>query len=118
MGLWVDDKSSHNTTPTHHHSKPTQALALAADAPLDPEAQQSVIKALYWRARALENESFYDVALADAKVKIKIKWRCLYMFVVCVRMGGCVNRCVIHVSRIGCVCMFRWVCLNRRVSHP
>jgi hypothetical protein len=72
-------------TPPHPNISQRQALALAAaDAPSTSTSSDSssssknrgatvngyVIKALFWRARALEAESFYDVALADAKVKI------------------------------------------------
>lgn len=57
------------TIPTQTH---TQALNLASSS-MDPNSQSSqhsphVVKALFWRARALEKEAFYDVALVDAKV--------------------------------------------------
>lgn len=85
VGRWMGDSPTHTHTrtrgtdarpppppnpqsffPKTNHGK-ALALAAAAVSPT-PDAQQHVVKLLYWRARALERESFYDVALADAKV--------------------------------------------------
>lgn len=69
MDGWMDIYTQLKTQPqTQTH---TQALTLASSS-MDPTQSSShsphVIKALFWRARALEKEAFYDVALVDAKV--------------------------------------------------